>query len=63
MNFFLAEKACTQFCASRICIEPLCPLLMITHFIKVATEIISQLDVLVEGGKGDEQYKELFQEM
>jgi len=33
------------------------------NFRQVATEIISQLDVLVEGGKGDEQYKELFQEI
>ena len=26
-------------------------------------ELISRLDALVEGGKGDEQYKELFHEM
>eukprot|EP00794_Sanderia_malayensis_P005649 gene5649-6345_t len=33
------------------------------NFRQVATEVISQLDVLVEGGKGDERYKELFQEI
>eukprot|EP00795_Rhopilema_esculentum_P012407 gene12407-3070_t len=33
------------------------------NFRQVATEVISQLDLLVEGGKGDEHYKELFQEI
>ena len=32
-------------------------------FRKVESEMIGKLDVLVEGGKGDTQYKELFYEM
>ena len=30
---------------------------------QVESEIISKLDVLVEGGKGDAQYKDLFYKM
>lgn len=37
---------------------------IILSFVKqVESEIISKLDVLVEGGKGDTQYKELFYKM
>nr|XP_006826015.1 PREDICTED: dedicator of cytokinesis protein 1 [Saccoglossus kowalevskii] len=30
------------------------------HFKQVESEVITQLDVLIEGGRGDEQYKDLF---
>ena len=37
---------------------------VVLGFVKqVESEIISKLDVLVEGGKGDTQYKELFYKM
>ena len=33
------------------------------HYFQVENEMINQLDVLVEGGRGDEQYMELFRDM